>query len=366
MPIDFSPERWITIKDTYRKWWAKDLDRPIFNIALGGVDPGRDEPELPHYNFSAFYGLDTPAEQIIDRWDWNLSGNKWVGDGFPNIWANFGAGVLGAILGAKLLNTIDTDTVWFEPTEEREIADIDFEWDADNVWLNRIAELMQTGQDRWDGQVQMSMTDLGGNLDVLSTFRPSSGLLLDLIDHPNEVKRLTSQEHEMWWKAYDQFNSVLQPRNPGYTAWTPIYSEVPYYILQCDFCYMIGPDMFDEFVKPEMEATCKRLGNAFYHLDGPGELPHLDSLLAMDDLAGIQWVPGAGNPDIDQWPEVYERIRAAGKLVQIWHGKGKDGRYHIDSLSERCGSAEGFVVIGSAPIEEETEVMKMLERYGAA
>jgi len=41
------------------------------------------------------------------------------------------------------------------------------------------------------------MTDLGGNLDILSTFRPGTDLLLDLYDHPEDVKRLTGEAHTM-------------------------------------------------------------------------------------------------------------------------------------------------------------------------
>ena len=44
--------------------------------------------------------------------------------------------------------------------------------------------------ERWQGSVIIGMTDLGGNLDILSTFRPSEKLLLDLYDAPGEVLRL--------------------------------------------------------------------------------------------------------------------------------------------------------------------------------
>ncbi len=61
--------------------------------------------------------------------------------------------------------------------------------------------------------------------------------------------------HKLWWQCFDDINAVLQPVNPGYTAWTPIFCREPYYIQQCDFAYMIGPETFDEFIKPELEAT---------------------------------------------------------------------------------------------------------------
>lgn len=363
MPIHFSFERWEAIREAYRAWWAGELRRPLFHVRLDGLDPGRPEPVLPHYDFTSFYDLSVPAEQIVDRWDYSLSKLRFLGDAFPCIWPNFGAGVLAAFLGARVNN--GSDTTWFHPPEEREVGDVPLAFDPANVWFRRILEVMRAAMDRWQGLVQVGMTDLGGNLDILSTFRPGKRLLLDLYDRPDDVKRQTWRVHEEWWRCFEEFNRVLQPRNPGYTAWTPIYSAEPYYMLQCDFCYMISPKMFDEFVKPELAASCRRLGNAFYHLDGPGELPHLDSLLEIEELKGVQWVPGAGNPDIDQWPEVYRKIRKAGKLIQIWHGKGQDGRWYIDVLADQLGSPDGIIVMGGGSIKEEDEVMEMLERYDA-
>ena len=366
MPIHFTSERWAAVRANYCRWWAGELGRPLFFLTSNDADPGRPEPDLPNEGFTAFHSLDVPAQAIVDRWDWNLSRNRYLADAFPAVWPNFGPGVLAAMIGGRLHATPKSETVWFEPQAQQEIAEIDFAWDPDNVWVRRIVDIERAAMERWEGLVQVAMTDLGGNLDVLSTFRPGKQLLCDLVDHPDEVKRLTWREHEMWWRAFDHLDSFLRPTNPGYTAWTPIYSESPYYMLQCDFCYMISPDMFDEFVKPELAASCRRLGNPFYHLDGPGELPHLDSLLSIPELKGIQWVPGAGQPDIDHWPGVYERIIAAGKLAQIWHGRAEDGRWFVDVLAERVGSADGFIVFGSVGRDDEPEVMQMLERYGAA
>ena len=148
--------------------------------------------------------------------------------------------------------------------------------------------------------------------------------------------------------------------NPGYTAWAPIFSEEPYYMLQCDFCYMIGPDMFDEFVKPELAATCKRLDNAFYHLDGPGQLPHLDSLLEIDELAGVQWVHGDGQRDGSQWPEVYRKIRQAGKRMQLLD----DMPRVIDAVCKQVGGPKGMIAFVYGKLEDRDAICRYLERYG--
>ena len=62
-------------------------------------------------------------------------------------------------------------------------------------------------------------------------------------------------------------------------------------MLQCDLSYMISPQMFGRFVLPELAASCRRLGNPAYHLDGPGEIPHVDMLLSIPELRAMQYVP---------------------------------------------------------------------------
>jgi hypothetical protein len=362
MPVDFTLERWDRIRETYRSWWAGELDRPLIHMVLHGRDPGRPEPRVPGQNFTAFYGTDASAEDIVDRWDYDLSCHEYLGDGFPSVWPNFGAGVAAAMLGARLENR--PDTVWFHPDRIREISDLRLTHDPDNVWLRRIKDICRAAMDRWQGSVQVSMTDLGGASDVLSVFRPGQGMLLDLIDHPGEVTRCMDEIHELWWQYYREINDVLQPVNPGYTAWTPIYSEEPYYMLQSDFCYMIGPDMFDQFVKPELAASCRKLGNAFYHLDGPGQLPHLDSLLEIEELAGVQWVPGDGSPLAEHWPEVYRKIRAAGKLVQVFGGQFTNQFEALDVLTDQLGDSRGIIIYLSGGMDQRDEAMRVMERYG--
>ena len=189
MSVNFPAERWERVKENYGSWWAGTLDRPLIQMVLTGRDPGRDEPTLPPHAFTSFYELSVSAEAIVDRWDYDLSCQKFLGDAFPSAWPNFGPGVIAAFMGAELEN--GNETVWFHPQRESEISEISFEYDADNIWLKRIKDICRAAVERWNGLVQVGMTDLGGNLDILSTFRPGEKLLLDLCDHPEDVKRLT-------------------------------------------------------------------------------------------------------------------------------------------------------------------------------
>ncbi|MFQ3549744.1 MAG: hypothetical protein SNJ70_08345 [Armatimonadota bacterium] len=349
MSIDFSKDRWIKIKEDSQKWWAGELDRPLIQFRVP-KNPDRAPSRLPFHSFTAFYGLDTPCDEIIDAYDYELSSFEYIGDAFPTFFPNFGAGVMAALLGCELLSTPETNTVWFYPKNDIDIDDLLFKFDKSNIWLNRIKDILKAAVDRWGDNIVYATTDIGGSLDILASFRPGEKLIIDLYDNPEKVKELNWQIHDLWFEYFKEFESVTKDVNQGYSAWCPIYSSTPYYMLQCDFCYMISPEMFDEFVKPELTASCKRLSNPFYHLDGPGQLPHLDSLLSIPELKGIQWIPGSGVPDWHHWPEVYRKIRDAGKLIQVY-----GNRKTLDVLTEQLGSPKGIVIIGSPKTVEEAQ-----------
>lgn len=364
MNIDFDVIRWQRTEQNYSEWWEGSLERPLISMTLKGYEPVMLRPALPLYGFTSFYGLETPAEQVVDTWQWSLEGQRYLGDAFPAVWPNFGPGVIAAFLGCELHASLESNTTWYHPTQTREAKDLELVLDVNNPWYRRVCDIMRVADERFGGMVQVGMTDIGGNLDILSSFRPSEQLLLDLYDCPEEVERLTWQAHERWWECFESLRTA-QPHNPGYTAWTPIFSKESYYMLQCDFCYMISPDMFDHFVKPELAASCRRLDHAFYHLDGPGQLPHLDSLLEIPELKGVQWVPGAGQPDITHWPEVYRKIHKAGKLIQCFTSQAENEFEALDVIADQLGTAKGIIMIGEADRAEEDKAHRLLERYGA-
>lgn len=131
------------------------------------------------------------------------------------------------------------------------------------------------------------------------------------------------------------------------------------YMLQCDFAYMISPDQFEEFVLPELKTCCKRIARPFYHLDGKGQLGHLDHLLSIAELRGIQWVPGDGAPDCSHWPEVYEKIVAADRLVQVFADIEV-----LEKVLAQTERPELMQFIGSIEAGEEERLNKIFSQYG--
>lgn len=360
MGIDFSAKRWDKVKETYRLWWEGKLDRPIVPVYALGRDPGRAMPNTPILSQETCADLSITPEQLIDRLDYELSCRHYVGDAFPTVsLESFGPGVIAAFLGARLDNS--TGNVWFFPTKELPIEDIHLEYDPNNIWLNRTKEICTAAMNRWQGQVQIGIPDFGGAMDILATFRGTDNLLMDLYDKPEEVIRLINEIHLLWHRYYKEFNDLLQPVNPGYSDWSSIFCEKPYAIFQCDFSYMIGPNQFKDFALEELALDCKKVERSFYHLDGIGELNHLDYLLQIKELDGIQWITGEGSPPEVQWQEVYEKISAAGKKIQITQGFKT-----LDFLKQALGSLKGVHQIHNINIKDQTpeQIRAKLFEYG--
>ena len=314
--IHFTPGRWAEVRENYDAWWEGRLSRPLVKIRARGFDPGRPEPKAPMLSQANCHDFSIPPEEVIDTIDYWMSQCEFIGDAYPivNMATQFGPGVLAAFCGAKLDNS--SGRVWFFPPKKQAVEETHIRYDRENPWVKRIKALYRAGLERWGDQVLLGMPDLGGVMDVIATFRGSEELLLELYDAPEEVHRLRRETLAAWMEAYEDMAQTLSG-NPGHSDWIGLYSSQPASVLQSDFCYMISTEMFDEFVLPDIKAACRKLGRAIYHLDGIGELNHLDHLLEIPELNAVQWVPGDGKPTPRHWPEIYRKIAAAGKGMHV-------------------------------------------------
>jgi 5-methyltetrahydrofolate--homocysteine methyltransferase len=364
MSIAFTPQQWEALRARYRAWWDGAAPRPMLHLTAPRASD-RPPARLPAKGFISHYGLDVDADDIVDMWAASLAGTEFLADAFPFVWINFGPGVLAAFLGCELHS--DDNTTWFLPKRATRPRDLHLRLDCENRWFRHVRAIARAAAARWQGAVTIGMTDLGGASDVVASFLTSEGMLTDLYDDPDEIRRLVWETHTLWWQAWHALDEVMRGGNAGYSAWTPLFSEQPYYMLQSDFCYMIGPEMFESFIRPELVASCRQLPHAFYHLDGVGELPHLDSLLAIEELRGIQWVQGDGKGGPLRWLDVYRRVLDGGKLLQITGGPLTEALAAIEQL-EREGRPIGRIYynawVGDAA--QRRAAADFLKRHGAA
>lgn len=356
--LRFSDKDWDRVRTNYRKWWKGELGRPILPMVIYGADPGREKPAAPLLSFANSTDLSIAPEQLIDRIDYELSCREFYGDSYPFVQMfHFGPGVMAAFLGAVPAST--QNTVWFHPKSKLPIAELHLEYDPDNIWFRRIKDIYRAGTKKWGGDVCMSMTDLGSPLDILASFVTTEELLYCLYDEPKEVARLVGEISVLWKRFYDEINEIISGQQ-GFSDWATIFSEKPSYMLQCDFSYMIGPDMFDKFVLDELRNTAGKLDKPFYHLDGVGELPHLDSLMDTEEIRGIQWVPGDGEPLTRDWSELFSRISRGGKKIQIYY----NFESYFDVVLDNIDRPDDLIKTEFGyPMREKENALRKLSRF---
>ena len=355
MAIHFDIKRMEAVIDAHERWWRGELDRPLVRGVVSYAYPQPYAAPAPILNQSNCHDFSWTPEQIIDALDSDLSTKEFIGDGYPVVdFACYGPGVLAAFCGAKLDNS--SGFVWFfPPVEDPELSQVHVKYDPDNVWSRRIKDIYRAGLERWNGTVIMGFPDLGGVMDVVASMVGTENLLYALVDEPEEVERLVKETQQAWYEAYNDFAEVLKPQG-AYTDWNGLLSRDPAYVLQCDFCYMISPEMFQRFVVPTLQEDTRRLTNTIYHLDGIGELPHLDQILAIPELNAVQWVQGTNQPGPYAWLDVYQKIINAGKQIMVIENALENG---FEELRPQLGKSP-YVCIWATP-ENRDRAMKIIE-----
>ncbi len=314
MGIRYSQEDLQRVKQDWIAWWAGTINHPFFGIEA--VDDSMAGMPFSYNEVTPVETEELSAEQILDGVEESGAGINWFGGAYPKFWPNYGPGLMAAFLGSPL--HIRPDTGWFDPLSVEKLEDIQPQFDAENLWWGRVKKLTILASERWKGQAIIGLTDLGGNLDILASLRSSEKLLLDLSDSPAEVLRISSEITHLWMRYFNELYGFINGEDCGCCGWSPMWAPGKFYMLQSDFSYMISPRMFKRYVMPDLTACCDFLEYPFYHLDGVGQLNHLDQILSISNLRGIQWIPGAGQPEPEEWLDVLNKIRDAGKLCQVY------------------------------------------------
>jgi hypothetical protein len=351
--LQFTEQDWERIERDWTAWWAGELDRPLVMI---------ENPvfkRLPE-EFSRDFLLTKPVDDVLDYYHSSLESKQIFGDAWPKWFPFFGAGVVAGFLGVELVFSPTTETIWFTPDDS--ILDISKPLlnDPNNIWWKRVKTLTEAAVNFWDNRVCVGLTDLGGNLDILASIQSSHSLLLELSTDPDSVTQKTSQITYHWLHYYEELFAITQIPSRGTTPWAPIWAPDRCYMLQSDFAAMISPQMFETFVLPDLDVCCKELDFAFYHLDGKGQINHLDHLLSLERLHGIQWIPGEGQPPPVSWLTLLKRIIDAGKLCQLYVS-AEDARTIVRELG---GSGFAFYITDTIrPDDADTLIRSLNSNY---
>jgi len=302
---------WPTTRERYEAFWHGEIvDRPLIQVTAPRPDGVR--PPLPQ-----------DADEFLDqnvalpRMEQAVAATYYTGDAFPLAFPVSPSlvAIQAAYLGGEY--KVASGTAWCDPT----ISD----WDMrpplavgpDNIWWRRSQRILEEGAKRFEGNIAVGIPDLQGGGQILDLLRGTEALALDLVERPGEVKTALQEIDEAWLHYWKACNDLILPRQDGYVDWLRAWSDRPMVTVECDLCCMISPTMFNEFFLPGLRRQTQWVKRTIYHLDGSGAIRHLDALLELETLDGIQWVPGAGAKPMCEWIPLLKRIQDGGKLLVV-------------------------------------------------
>lgn len=313
MPIENIPdwEQRLARQDAF--WDCQVLDRPVVQITVPRdpvpcVSPSSHHPSLRDRWFDATFQAEFAAASV--------SNTEYLGDALPSAWPNLGPEVLAACFGCEL--EFGEDTSWSVPCLHDWSDAHHFAFSEENRYWHKIEELTDALLDAGKGRFYTGLSDWQANSELLASLRDPQQLNLDMVDALPEVKRLLPEYNARWTWVVNRSIDRLKSEGQAITSWPGIASTRRWYVAQSDFSCMVSSAMFDDVFLPGVVEQIRSTDCCIYHLDGPGAIRHLDSLLAIPELNAIQWVPGAGKGRTTDWLDLYRRIQAAGKGVQIW------------------------------------------------
>jgi hypothetical protein len=293
-------------------WQGRLTDYPIIWITA-------PEPK-PSYEVAApatEAELWTNVEYVMQATHSTLAQTYFAGDSLPvyNPW--LGPDQFAAWLGANLVLQPRQNTSWSSPFVDDWAAHPILGISPDNRWWKLYLELLHAsadfGQDKWI----TGYPDLHSGIDALCAVRGPERLMLDMIGEPEVIRAQMRQMTHLWKQVVDEVTGIIAPCGQGTSNWTMGYSARRFVCIgQNDVTCMISPAMFDEFCLEDNLETCRHVDYSLYHLDGPGAIKHVPSLLRIKELTAIQWVHGVGQPPPGHWIELCRQIQEGGKAVQ--------------------------------------------------
>ncbi len=327
-------ERLDKVKNQLENWWNfGDQEKPIIlSSYLSGDSKISDTDDLAEFWTDSGFIIKRTMEQI-DK-------TIYEGAAMPFHYIDHGSIAGSLVLGARM-EFVDKETIWAHPVNIsiEEISEI--KSDENNFSLNTIVDITEKSSALAYNHHFVAPFALGGLTDNIAGLYGTENLLLDMIYKPAEVKKAMENMKRIWLENFFRVKDIIQKSgNPGGIGWIGIWAPGSTFPIQEDFSYMISPSMYNEFCLPHIIDIADAMNYAFYHLDGIGALPHLDSILKIDKIKVVQWVPGAGKEKISDWYDVIKKILRNKKSCQVFI-KAEE----IDDLIKNVGTKGILAVI---------------------
>lgn len=300
------------IQQKYMEYWNRENhNRPLVSIV------GTDTYELQGFRHDNLKERWFDTDYVIAKVNKTLENTYYGCEAYPMFFPDLGPDQFAAFYGTEL--AFGDTTSWALPNygdvETEEIPE--FSMDKNGKYYQKLMELMKAMLENGKGRYFTGLPDIHPGADCLVSMRGPQQLCIDTLESPEFIIDRTKKLFPGFRQVIEDFYEITREYQTGSTNWMGVWHPEKWYVTSCDFSCMISPDMYEELIVPELLMEIDYLDASIYHLDGPDALKHLDRLLKIEKLKGIQWVYGAGAPTASHWLETIQKIQDAGKIVHI-------------------------------------------------
>ena len=307
----FGHDSFSDIQQIWNDFWEEKNKKPLYAITI--PKDGKEIMMQPPY-LSWFNGDYQKAADSLARW---YESCEFYGCAIPCFSISFGADDFAALIGCDLNYRPYDDgsgsgTSWTLPILDN-LESINIHFNPNGKWWNNISAFHRILKQRLGDTVMIAPPTLSAGLDALSALYSPQSLLMDLIDVPELVHNALDQINNSYTEIVKACEDLFEIKKYGTVNRHGAYSSKFTTVLQCDFSCMISPELFEEFAMLSLQHEFTLVHGSEYHLDGPDALKHLERLLQIPELDLIQWVPGAGFGEKQDWTDLYKHILKSGK-----------------------------------------------------
>jgi hypothetical protein len=353
---------WKETRYHFLQWWRGEG----MVLSLSGPPAETPHEDVPHPGFAILgYGDDEfaadPERQAAHN-HYHLSRRSYPGDTLPLADFSLGPGTLSVYLGANPVFT--DDTVWYKPciTDDDPSRYPPIHFDPENRWWKATEHTARLCAAAAEGKYMASYPDLIENIDALAALRDTETLLIDMAVRPEWVEEKLWEINRAWFEVFERLYEIIQlPDGSSAFSAFAIWGPGKTAKLQCDASAMFSPAMFDRFVVPALTEQCEWLDQSLYHLDGIQCECHLDSLLAIDALDGVEWTPDPTVPKGGdaRWYPMYRKILDAGKCVQAVGIKPNE----VEPLLDAVGAAGMYISCNCEDQRQADTLVETAEKF---
>jgi hypothetical protein len=337
-------------------WEREIIDRPLVQFSL--YKSKNERFALPAHWHARSEETQVDVE-LFAKWHLiDLSHQLFLGDSLPIVCPGLGPAVMAAFYGCPL-HFDQYGNSWNEPivADFNGLECLTFNWES--PWLSTLRHLTTACLNMGAGHFITGMSNWFTGADCLAAIFGSQNLVKALIQDPDWVKQALDRLQTDFEQLYLEFHKELSSAGQPGTTWLPLLSDGRYYVITNDFSIMTSTTLYRKLFLDGAIRECQYLDHSVYHLDGPDAVRHLDTILELEQLDGVHFIPSLSDASFTRWAGVYKRIQDAGKCLIV-----NCEMDEIDAISNTL-MPEGLLlnVMNVTSIEEANDLLKHVEKW---